>query len=73
MPKLPNLSALEVVKALGRMGYEFSRRRGSHIMLVNREKRRIAVVPNRKEIPKGTLRAIIREASVTVEEFLSFL
>jgi predicted RNA binding protein YcfA (HicA-like mRNA interferase family) len=54
MPRLPsNLSATEVVKALGRIGYVFSRQRGSHIVLVNRERRSIAVVPNRNDMPKG--------------------
>lgn len=73
MPKLPNLSAAEVVTALGKIGYFFNRQKGSHIILVNREKHKIAVVPNRKEIRTGTLRAIIRESGLSVEEFIALL
>jgi predicted RNA binding protein YcfA (HicA-like mRNA interferase family) len=71
--KLPVVSATDVIKALAKMGYVFARQRGSHIILVNRQTRKIAVVPNRRQIPKGTLRAIIREADLTVEEFTKLL
>jgi predicted RNA binding protein YcfA (HicA-like mRNA interferase family) len=71
--KLPVVSATDVIKALAKVGYVFSRQRGSHIILVNRETRKIVVIPNRKEIPKGTLRAIIREADLTVENFAKLL
>jgi predicted RNA binding protein YcfA (HicA-like mRNA interferase family) len=73
MHRLPNLSTSEVVKALGKAGYVFNRQKGSHIILVNREKHKIAVVPNRKEIPRGTLRAIMNEAELTIEDFLKLL
>ncbi len=63
------MSAREVVRALAKIGYAFARQRGSHIILVNRDTRKIAVIPNRKEIPKGTLRAILAEADLTVEQF----
>ncbi len=69
MPKLPRISAVQAVKALGKVGYVFNRQKGSHIILVNEEKHKIAVIPNRKEIPRGTVRAIISEAGLTVEEF----
>ncbi len=43
---------------------------GSHIILRNTQPpHRRAVVPNRKEVPRGTLRAIIMEVGLTVEEF----
>jgi predicted RNA binding protein YcfA (HicA-like mRNA interferase family) len=67
---LPRVSGREVVKALTRVGYEQDRQRGSHIIL--RQKiyphRRI-VVPDHKEVGKGTLRAIIRQTGLTVDEF----
>lgn len=57
-----------------KLGYEFDRQRGSHMML------RQAVppyqgitVPNHREMPAGTLRAIIRQAGLTVEEFKALL
>ncbi|MDG6907416.1 MAG: type II toxin-antitoxin system HicA family toxin [Nitrososphaerota archaeon] len=74
MSKLPLLSAKEVIKALTKVGYEFDHQRGSHIVLRRREPphRRIAV-PNFKELPRGTLRAIINEAGLTPEQLLKLL
>lgn len=74
MHKLPILSATEIVKALGKLGYAFDHQRGSHIILRNSlPPHRRAVVPNRKEVPRGTLRAIIREAGLSVDEFNKLL
>lgn len=73
MPKLPRVSAVQAVRALGKVGYVFNRQKGSHIILVNAAKHKIAVIPNRREIPRGTVRAIISEASLTVEEFEKLL
>lgn len=73
MSKLPRVSASEIVKALMKIGYVFSRQKGSHIILLHREKHSIVVVPNRKELPKGTLRSIINQANLTVDEFLELI
>jgi predicted RNA binding protein YcfA (HicA-like mRNA interferase family) len=71
---LPRISGREVVKALARIGYEEDRQRGSHIILRQSSYpyRRITV-PDHKEIAKGTLRAVIREAGLTVDEFKTLL
>jgi len=62
------------MKALGKLGYAFDRQRGSHMILRRRDPpHRRAVVPDHKEIAKGTLRSIIREAGLTVEEFRALL
>ena len=74
MPKLPLLSTNEVVKALSKLGYRFDHQTGSHVILRNSQlPHRRAVVPNRREVPRGTLRAIIREAGLTPEEFVKLL
>jgi len=75
MPKLPVLSGREVIKALSKIGFEAKRQRGSHIILVKRTKegKRALVVPNHKEIDKGTLIEIIRQAGLKREEFLKLL
>ncbi len=73
MSKLPRLSAIDVIKALSKIGYVFDGQKGSHIILVNEEKHKIAVVPNRKELPRGTLHAIITESGLTVDEFMVLL
>jgi predicted RNA binding protein YcfA (HicA-like mRNA interferase family) len=71
---LPLVSGGAVVKALLRAGYEQDRQRGSHIILRHRNypHRRI-VVPDHKEVAKGTLRSIIRLTGLTVEEFKALL
>ncbi len=74
MSVLPRVSGREVVKALTKVGYEQDRQRGSHIIL-RREAypHRRVVVPDHKEVAKGTLRSIIRETGLTVDEFNALL
>lgn len=74
MTALSVVSGREVVKALEKVGYVFDRQRGSHVILrqQNAPHRRLTV-PDHKEVAKGTLRAIIRQAGLTVEEFNDLL
>lgn len=74
MSVLPVLSGREVVRALRKIGYERDRQKGSHIVmrLTEYPYRRI-VVPDHREVAKGTLRAIIRKAGLSVEEFIELL
>ena len=74
MSALPRVSGREVVKALQKVGYERDRQRGSHIVLRRTAPphRRITV-PDHKEVAKCTLRAIIRYAGLTVDEFRALL
>jgi len=67
---LPRVSGREVVKALQKVGYEKDRQRGSHIVLRRTAPphRRITV-PDHKEVARGTLRAIIRQAGLAVDGF----
>ncbi len=68
--KLPVISGADAVKAFEKAGYEFDEQHGSHIILRRADPpyRRLSV-PNHRELAKGTLRALIREAGLTVEEF----
>ncbi len=72
--KLPVVSGGEAVKAFRTLGYEVDEQHGSHIILRNAypPHRRLSV-PNHKELAKGILRALIREAGLTVEEFAELL
>lgn len=74
MSTLPHVSGRKVVQALLKIGYEKDRQKGSHIVMrqISYPYRRI-VVPDHKEIAKGTLRAIICYAGLTVEEFAKLL
>ena len=72
MPRLPrDLSAREVMQALGRIGFRFVRRNGSHCIL--KRNRVSLIVPDHKRLDTGTLRSIIRDAGLSVEEFVSLL
>lgn len=74
MTRLPQVSGDDVVRVLRKLGYEQDRMRGSHIIMRHAEPphRRITV-PDHNPVAKGTLRAIIREAGLTVAEFVSHL
>lgn len=74
MNPLPIVSARQLVQALEKIGYVVDRQRGSHLVLRNQNPpHRRLTVPDHKEIAKGTLRAILRQAGLTVEEFQSLL
>lgn len=74
MTKLPRVSGREAVRAFARIGYEVDRQRGSHLVLRHRDPpHRRLVVPDHREIAKGTLRKLVREAGLTVEEFSELL
>ncbi len=73
MSKLPRVSGKECVKALEKAGFYFKRQEGSHIILRRDNPFAQVVVPNHKELDKGTLRSIIRMSSITVEEFINNL
>jgi len=74
MSVLPGVSGREVVSALLKVGYGRDRQKGSHIILrqIAYPHRRI-VVPDHREVAKGTLRKIIKQAGLTVEEFKQLL
>jgi predicted RNA binding protein YcfA (HicA-like mRNA interferase family) len=73
MSTLPVISGAECVKALEKAGFVVRRQRGSHITLVRADPPSQTTVPNHRELDRGTLRAIIRQTGLTVEEFVSFL
>ncbi|MBI2683052.1 MAG: type II toxin-antitoxin system HicA family toxin [Acidobacteriales bacterium] len=74
MSVLPRISGREAVKALARLGYVVDRQTGSHMILRHpHPPHRRLVVPDHRELAKGTLRALIREAGITVDEFRALL
>ena len=71
---LPKLSGRQLVAALAKINYEKDRQKGSHIVLRQTiAPYRRLVVPDHKEVAKGTLRAIIKQAGLTVDEFIDLL
>jgi predicted RNA binding protein YcfA (HicA-like mRNA interferase family) len=77
MTKLFAISSKEPIKALRSAGFEDApkRGRGSHSALVKRsmDKSRLVIVPDKKTLPRGTLRAILDQAGLTKDEFVDLL
>ncbi len=72
MSSLPVLKPAEVIRKLRKAGFVFDRHaKGSHEIWYNPKTRRRTVIPNHpgKDIPKGTLRAIIQQSGFTIDEF----
>ena len=72
MSRLPVCSGADAVKAFRRIGYEVDHQTASHIILRHSTGRRLTV-PNHRELAKGTLRALIREAGLTKDQFAELL
>ena len=73
MSKLPVVSGAQCVRALEKAGFVVYRQRGSHITLVRTDPRAQTTVPNHKELDRDTLRAVIRQAGLSVDEFIALL
>ena len=71
-PALPQLSGAEVVRALGRAGFEQVSQRGSHVK-VRHPDGRMAIVPLHRELAPGTLRSILRQAGLSTDQLLELL
>jgi predicted RNA binding protein YcfA (HicA-like mRNA interferase family) len=66
------LSGKAVLRALSKIGYDFDHQTGSYVTLVNTSGKKITV-PNHRELGPGILRAIIKQAGLTVDEFMELL
>ena len=72
--ELPVLKPRQVVVALEKAGFQVKRQTGSHVIMYKSDIHHPISIPQHPgDLPKGTLRAIIRQAGLTVEEFLGFL
>lgn len=73
MSKLPRISSRECVNALAKAGFHVERQTGSHIIMIRENPYAQTVVPQRRELDTGTLRSIIRQAGMSVDEFKDLL
>ncbi len=73
MARLGNISGKKAVKAFQKAGWQPLGQVGSHLVLVKSGLRVNLSVPQHKELSLGTLRALIRNSGLTVEEFLELL
>ena len=71
--KLPIISGAEAVRSFQRAGWRQDRQRGSHVILVKSGMVASLSVPQHREIAPGTIRALIRNAGMSVSEFVSLI
>ena len=71
MPKLPRVSGADVIRALMRLGFVQVRQRGSHVVLKRTDANGVrgCVVPMHPELATGTLRGVLKQAGVSLEDF----
>jgi len=72
MSRLPMISGDDFVRAVRKIGYEWDYTEGSHVILLHPSGRRLSV-PRHRELGRGILRKLIRQASLSREEFLELL
>ena len=72
MPTLPVISGDDFVQAMRNLGYVWDHTEGSHMILVHPSRQRLSV-PRHRELGRGLQRKLIRDAGVTVDEFLMLL
>ena len=73
MSKLPQISGSELVHVLQKRGFTLRRQHGSHIIMRRDDPFAQTVVPNHRRLDRGTLRAILNQASITVDELNKLL
>ncbi|MEG3975147.1 type II toxin-antitoxin system HicA family toxin [Microcoleus sp. herbarium8] len=74
MPKLPALTGNTVISALGKVGFQVIRQKGSHVRMIHEDGRVVTIpVHAGKTIGRGLLRKILRDAELTREEFIALL
>ena len=72
MPRLPVMSGRRFVRVLEAIGYYWDHTEGSHMILMHSSRSRLSV-PNHRELRRGLLRALIKDAGLTREEFMRLL
>ncbi len=73
MSKLPRISGRECLKALNKVGFYLKRQEGSHMIVRRDEPFAQVTIPDHQELDRGTLRAIIRQVGLSVDEFIALL
>jgi predicted RNA binding protein YcfA (HicA-like mRNA interferase family) len=74
MAKLPSVKSRQIVRFLEQNGFVLDHTSGSHFIFYHPTSRRRAVVPSHnRDLPKGTLLSLLREAGFTREELIQFL
>jgi len=74
MPKIPSINHKKLIRILENLGFQLDHSTGSHFIFYNPKNKKRAVVPcHRKDLPKGTITSILREAGITRKDFEDLL
>ena len=73
MSKLPVVSGRELLRALEKLGFSLDRQKGSHLILYRAEPPTTLFVPDHRQLDRGTLRALLRQAGVSPNELRELL
>jgi predicted RNA binding protein YcfA (HicA-like mRNA interferase family) len=71
--KPPRISSRECIRALEKIGFRFVSQSGSHIKIRRDEPHAVVIVPEKRELAPGTLRSILKQAGLSIEEFIELL
>lgn len=71
-PRLPVVAGADVVRVLGRAGFAQISQRGSHVKLRHADGR-TAIVPLHRELAPGTLRSVLRQARISIDDLVQLL
>ena len=69
MPELPRISGDEAIKIFKKLGFYEARQKGSHVVM--RKENKGCVIPRHKSLAVGTLKNAIRQAGISVDEFVA--
>ena len=69
--KYPTCTPKEVIDALKKVGFAYVSQKGSHMKYSNGIRK--VIIPNHSEIAKGTLKSILQQADITLDEFMNLL
>ena len=72
-PKPPLCSGRQVVKAFEKIGYSRVGQRGSHIKIRNDKTEITLIIPDHREVDRWTLKGILKDAEISIEEFIKLL
>ena len=73
MPPLPVVSGMEARRVFERLGWRYLRHHGSHMLLARKGHPALLSIPDKKTLGRGLLRSLIRDAELSVEEFVAAL
>lgn len=71
--KYPILPPNKIIKAMSKFGFKKCSQKGSHAKYINYQSEKIFIIPMHSEIAKGTLKSILEQANIELEEFLKKL